>query len=150
MNAELTSTARPHASDDADLATMRVEHRAGDRFDIRVRDHLLTVDQPPGVGGEDAGPTPTELFVAGLASCIAFYAGRYLRRHKLDATGLTVETSYRLGTKPARVTEVDLRIHVQQPLPPARRDGLVAVASRCTVHNSITAPPAITVSAPGG
>jgi putative redox protein len=40
------------------------------------------------VGGGDVGPTPTELFVAGLASCVAFYARRYLRRHDIDAEGL--------------------------------------------------------------
>jgi LmbE family N-acetylglucosaminyl deacetylase len=70
-----------------DDATMRVDYRDGDRFDIRIRDHVVTVDQPTDVGGDDAGPTPTELFVAGLASCVAFYARRYLRRHKLDASG---------------------------------------------------------------
>jgi hypothetical protein len=53
---------------------VRVDYRHGDRFDIRIRDHMVTVDQPADVGGDDAGPTPTELFVAGLASCVAFHA----------------------------------------------------------------------------
>ena len=128
-----------------DVASMRVEYRSGDRFDISIRDHVVTVDQPTEVGGDDAGPTPTELFVAGLASCVAFYARRYLRRHKLDASGLTVETSYGMATKPARVSTVDLRIRLPHELPPARREGLLAAASHCTVHNSITTAPEITV-----
>lgn len=133
------------AIDDSDVATMRVDYLSGDRFDISIRDHVVTVDQPTEVGGDDTGPTPTELFVAGLASCVAFYARRYLRRHQLDASGLTVETSYRMGTKPTRVSQVDLQIIVPQELPPARRDGLLKVASHCTVHNSITTAPEITV-----
>lgn len=128
-----------------DAASMRVDYRFGDRFDISIRDHVVTVDQPADVGGDDAGPTPTELFVAGLASCVAFYAARYLRRHQLDATGLTVETSYRLASKPARVARVDLRIHLPNDLSVARREGLLAVASHCTVHHSITATPEITI-----
>lgn len=129
-----------------DATTMRVEYRDGDRFDIAVRDHLVTVDQPAEIGGEDVGPTPTELFVAGLASCVAFYARRYLRRHKIDATGLVVETSYRMGTKPARVSEVEMRIDVPAELSETRRAGLLAMATHCTVHNSITSAPDIAVT----
>ena len=138
--------AAPATQPAADLATMRVEYRDGDRFDIDVRSHRITVDQPVDMGGEDVGPTPTELFVAGLASCVAFYARRYLRRHKLDATGLVVETSYRMGTKPARVAAVDISIQLPHKIPDQRRDGLLAVASHCTVHNSITTAPEIGIT----
>ncbi|MEO6822199.1 MAG: OsmC family protein [Candidatus Nanopelagicales bacterium] len=125
---------------------MRVDYRSGDRFDIAIRDHLVTVDQPLDLGGDDLGPTPTELFVAGLATCVAFYARRYLRRHKLDANGLAVEASYRLGSAPARVSDIDICVHLPFELPPARRDGLLAVAGHCTVHNSITHPPRIDIT----
>ena len=126
-------------------ATMRVDHRSGDRFDIVIRDHVVTVDQPVDAGGDDAGPTPTELFVAGLGSCVAFYARRYLRRHRLDESGLSVDVSDRTASKPARVSEVDVRINLPADFPPERREALLAVAGHCTVHNSITAAPEITV-----
>ena len=128
-----------------EVSTMRVDHRGGDRFDIGIRGHVVTVDQPSDLGGEDVGPTPTELFVAGLASCVAFYARRYLRRHHLDETGLAVETAYTLTTKPARVDHVDLRIVLPADFPEDRREALLAVASHCTVHTSITTAPDITV-----
>ena len=80
----------PAAGGSPDAATLRVVYLSGDRFEVSIREHVVTVDQPVQAGGQDIGPTPTELFVAGLASCVAFYARRYLRRHKLDATGLTV------------------------------------------------------------
>ena len=43
--------------------------RLGDGFrsDVRIRDHALTVDEPHGIGGSDAGPTPVELVLAALA-----------------------------------------------------------------------------------
>ena len=129
-----------------DAETMCVRWREDDRFDIAVRDHTITVDQPVEIGGADVGPTPTELFVAGLASCVAFYARRYLRRHHLDPDGLEVVTSYRLGTKPARVAVVDMEILLKADLTPQRRAGLLAQAGHCTVHNSITQPPDITIT----
>ena len=126
-------------------AMMRVEHRGGDKFVIGIRGHLVTVDQPEDVGGENTAPTPTELFVAGLVSCVAFYARRYLRRHQLDEAGLVVEASYRMGEKPARVSQVDIEVVPPPSLPVDRRDALLAVARHCTVHNSLHLPPDVTV-----
>ena len=66
--------------------TIRIDYETGDRFTIDVRGHRLVTDQPG--RDADAGPTPTELFVASLAACVAFYARRFLARHHLDAAGL--------------------------------------------------------------
>jgi len=126
-------------------ASMRVEHRGGDRFEIAVRGHHVLVDQPVEAHGEDLAPTPTELFVVSLASCVAFYARRYLRRHDLPEDGLAVDVSWSMGSSPARVDAIDLEILLPEGFPESRRDALLAVASHCTVHNSITTPPAIGV-----
>lgn len=128
-----------------DGVALRVLHRGGDEFDILVRGHVLTVDQPEADGGDDSGPTPTELFVAGLASCVAFYARRYLSRHQLPTAGLAVETSYELARKPARVGTVSMRLVVPDGVPPERREALLAVASHCTVHNSLVTPPEVSL-----
>lgn len=124
---------------------LRVEHLGEDRFSIDVRGHRLVVDQPVDLGGADTAPTPTELFVASLASCVAFYARRYLRRHGLPAEGLAVDSDFVLGARPARVTDIEVRIILPAGFPEDRRDALLAVASHCTVHNSISQAPDVVV-----
>ncbi len=57
------------------MATMHVTGRGGDQYEIRIGDHTVTVDQPVDNGGTDTGPTPTDLFVASLASCAAHSRG---------------------------------------------------------------------------
>ena len=57
---------------------MDVRFVSGEAYEVAVRGHRVLVDQPADAGGEDSAPTPTELFVASLATCVAFYAGRYL------------------------------------------------------------------------
>ena len=126
---------------------IHVDYRIGDRFSIGIRHHTITVDQPVDNGGTDRAPTPTELFVASLASCVAFYVRRWLARHGLDAEGLRVTADYTMATdRPARVGAVDL--HVDLPphdLEPAALAALHAVASHCTVHNSLARPPEVTI-----
>ncbi len=125
--------------------TIRVGHLEGDRFEIAVRGHTLTVDQPVEDGGRDTAPTPTELFVASLASCIAFYARRYLSRHGLATEGLSVSAHYSMAARPTRVGEVVLRIELPPGVPEGKRDALLAVASHCTVHNTLEQSPSVSI-----
>jgi uncharacterized OsmC-like protein len=129
---------------------LHVRHLGDDRFAVDVRGHTVMVDQPFGAGGTDVAPTPTELFVAALASCVGFYARRYLMRHSIDADGLAVSASYEIGGRPARVRSLKVLITPPPALPVERRDAFLAVASHCTVHNTLTAPAdvAITLAAP--
>lgn len=125
--------------------TVAVAHKEGDIFEICVREHLVHVDQPLADGGTDVGPTPTELFVASLASCVAFYARRYLARHGLPTAGLAVAARFRMEERPARVGEINVAITLPDGVPEDRRAALLAVASHCTVHNSLRQPPTVRV-----
>ncbi len=129
-----------------------VRHLDGDRFAIDVRGHVVLVDQPVDVGGTDEAPTPTELFIGALAGCVAFYARRYLFRHGFAPDGLAVLARYDMGGRPSRVTGISIDVTPPPGLPRERRDAFLAVASHCTVHNSLTDPPeiVITLQAPGG
>jgi uncharacterized OsmC-like protein len=126
-------------------SALHVDHLEGDRFEIGIRGHRVTVDQPVGMGGQDTAPTPTELFIGSLAACVAFYARRYLARHGLPTEGLAVEAAYEMATRPSRVSSVRLDLQLPAGVPESRREALLAVASHCTVHNTLTAEPDVAI-----
>jgi uncharacterized OsmC-like protein len=103
------------------------------------------VDQPVEDGGSDAAPTPTELFVASLASCVAHYARRYLARHDLPIDGMSVAATFTMAERPTRVGQVSLSVTVPDGVPEERRVSLSAAASHCTVHNSLEQPPEVSI-----
>lgn len=124
---------------------MWVRHEVGDRFAVMIRGHRLVTDQPLGDGGTDAGPTPTELFVAGLASCVGFYAARFLRRHGFQSEGLGVHCEFEFAEdRPARVASISLGVHAPG-LPASKREAFLAVIEHCTVHNSIRSSPHVRI-----
>jgi uncharacterized OsmC-like protein len=128
----------------AERTEIRAEHLSGDAFELVIRDHVVTVDQPRDAGGGDRGPTPTELFVASLAGCVGFYAERYLRRHDLPEDGLSVLGSFAMSDdRPARVVSVELEVRVPAGIPKERLAALGRVVEHCTVHNSIRIAPRI-------
>jgi uncharacterized OsmC-like protein len=128
------------------MSDIQVRSLGGDAFAIRIRGHLVVADQPLESGGQDAGPTPTELFVASLAACAAFYAGRFLRRHKISTDDLEVRSEFRMSLGDlARVEEVTLWVDLPPGFPHERRSALRRVIERCTVHNSIREAPQVRV-----
>ena len=131
------------------MTTIEARHVDGDRFEVDVHDHLVTVDQPA-PAGNDEGPTPVELFVASLASCVAVLARRYLARHGLPTSGLAVRAEHEVSERPSRVATVRLAIGLPDGVPEQRRRGLLAVASHCTVHNSLLTPPEVTITLADG
>jgi putative redox protein len=120
------------------------EHDA--HYHIRIRQHGIVVDQPPGAGGADLGPTPTELFVGSLAGCAAYYVGTYLMRHGYTTAGLRVDAEFEMSEEPpARVTAIRLDLTLPESFPEERRAAVLRVADRCTVHNSIRSVPDVRI-----
>jgi putative redox protein len=138
--------AGPDAASQAGDGRIDVAHADGESYAFATRGHTALTDQPASNGGADAAPTPTELLVAALATCVAFYAGRYLERHSLDRDGLRVTAEFTMAAdRPARVGAIRLRVTVPAGVPAGRRAALLAVASHCTVHNTLRQEPVITV-----
>jgi uncharacterized OsmC-like protein len=126
---------------------MDVQFVAGEAYEVTVRDHHILVDQPVAAGGEDSAPMPTELFVASLATCVAVYVGSYLSRHGFSRDGLGVSVGFDMaGDRPARVAVIRLNVRVPAGVPIERWSALRAVASHCTVHNSLVTPPDVTIA----
>jgi uncharacterized OsmC-like protein len=127
--------------------TIVVEPDRGDRLRVRIGRHELAADQPLADGGEDSGPTPTELFVAGYAACIVHYGSRYLRRHGLSTEGLHVRCTYLFAdAPPPRVDSIDFEVSLPPGLEERDATAIRRVMERCTVGNTLKDPPRVRVS----
>lgn len=119
---------------------------AGESYEALVRGHRIVVDQPADSGGNDSAPTPVELFVASLATCVAFYAGSYLTRHGYGRDNLTVSAGFAMASdRPPRMSEIWVTVRVPASVPDEHRPALRAVARHCTVHNTLLSKPSIMI-----
>ena len=125
---------------------VEVSYVGGESYAVAARGHTLLTDQPATAGGADAAMTPTELLIASLSSCVAFYAGRYLARHGLNRDGLHVTAAFTIANdRPARIGTVRLVVRLPGGVPASRQAALLAVASHCTVHNTLRQTPDIAI-----
>lgn len=125
------------------MARISVRHEHDDHYHVQVRHHGLTIDSRVGGGGADLGPTPTELFVASIAACVASNVGRYLRREGYEGD-VRVDCDYEIGhERPWRVANVTLDVLLPATLDEAHHDGVRRIAEHCTVENSLREAPEI-------
>lgn len=125
---------------------MRIVARRRDGYahQIEIGDHVLTVDEPAGIGGTDTGPRPTQLLAASLAGCTAItvemYAGR--KGWDLGAVEVDVEIAYD-GPVPS---SFDVGLKLPAELSEEQRHRLLTIASRCPVHKVLVGEASVTVS----
>ncbi|MFP5353457.1 MAG: OsmC family protein [Actinomycetota bacterium] len=112
-----------------------VDHLEGASFEIGIRDHRVVVDQPFHVGGSDEGPTPSELFVASVASCAAFYGWRFLSTRNLQDQ-VDVVARWEVESRPDRVSRIFLEVHAPG-VPEDRMEAFHRVLRGCLVHNTL-------------
>ena len=122
-----------------------IKHLDRVKFAIHSRSHTILCDQPPDNGGEDSGMTPPELLLASLGSCAAFYAVQYLKTRRLAESGVEVSVTAEKLKQPARLG--NFRVHVSCPVPltAEHTEGLMRSVHHCLVHNTLLAPPEITI-----
>ena len=100
---------------------------------MQVREHRLTVDEPPESGGEDAGPDPQELLAVSLASCTAITIEMYAARKGWDIGHVEVDAEY----KPAErgcPTRFEVMLRLPDDLPEEQVQRLLTIAAKCPVH----------------
>ena len=111
----------------------------GSRFGqaITIRQFQMTADEPPSVGGDDAGPTPMEYILAGLGSCKAMTLQMYAERKGWPLEQVTVELSYEAHQGEYRM---EAQLMLKGDLDDAQRQRLREISDRCPVHKMLTAP----------
>src|SRR5690606_1641635 len=136
--------AMPSLYDDPTVTA--VTGASGFRTEIRTRGFTLTADEPPELGGTEAGPTPYALLAAALAACTGMTLRMYATRKGWPLEGVTVHVAHdrihaadcaTCETEEGHIDRLTRRIEVAGPLDDAQRARLLHIADRCPVHRTL-------------
>ncbi len=127
---------------------MKVSARRREGFvhDVEIEGgaHHLVVDEPEVAGGTDAGPAPTRLVAAGLASCIAITMEMYAERKGWDLgeVGVDVNVAYEGFVPTSFAASIDLPDEFSDE----QRERLLVIARKCPVHKLLAGEAEVTIS----
>jgi uncharacterized OsmC-like protein len=109
--------------------------------------HVLVADEPPAIGGGDAGPNPYELLLMSLGACTSMTLRLYARRKEWPLTHITVrlrharihaEDCAECETKSGFLDRIEREIVLEGPLELAQRSRLMEIAQMCPIHRTLT------------
>jgi putative redox protein len=121
---------------------------------ITAGHHRLVADEPPPIG-DDIGPTPYDLLLAGLGACtsmtVRMYADR--KRWPLERIRVTLRHS-RIHAKDCAdcettngwIDHIDREVELTGDLDDTQRQRLLLIAERCPVHQTLTSEVRIATS----
>jgi putative redox protein len=125
------------------MPRITVKHRHGQSFDIRVRGCALISDEPVTLGGDDEGPTPTELMVAGLAACAADEVVKHLTAVGARLEGTEVAADFTWDTAGNRIGTVRLAVSLPDGVDDSMRGELLRAMLTCPARRMLTEPPRV-------
>ena len=106
-------------------------------FESKLGNHSVVVDVPPGMGGADRGPTPPELFIASLGTCVGAFVANYCGQAGIDASDMTVDVAFDKVEDPTRLVNLRVKVNLPKDGCNGRAKALRRVAEHCPVHETI-------------
>ncbi len=123
-----------------------IKYIDGKKFSAENRTHTIIIDQPKEMGGQDEGPTPPELFVDSLGSCIGVYVLAFCKNTGLNPNGMKIVLYWEKALdKPTRIKSINVKIDLPNANVGARKAALLKVAESCLIHETIKYQPEITI-----
>ncbi|HET7235116.1 MAG TPA: OsmC family protein [Actinomycetota bacterium] len=123
------------------MSTITTYYRGDMSFEAVMGEHRLLIDAPATIGGKGRGPSPPDLFVTSLGSCVAAFVAHYCETVGLDTTDLTVDVSFGQveGEPPCPTCLVDIEVVINLPHAEvgARERAIERVAEHCPVHETV-------------
>ena len=114
--------------------------------EVKANGHDLVADEPPALGGSDAGPTPYDYLLTALGSCTAITVRMYADRKGWPLDTVTVRVEHgrihakdceECETKSGRIDRVELELELEGPLEAEQRERLREIADKCPVKRTL-------------
>jgi len=132
------------------MTTVRVSTDAGFRAVAKARQHVWYADETVEGGGSDTGPTPPEMLLGSLGSCMAITAQMYAKRKNWPVEKIEVNLElerfnaaqypgYQGNAQFVHEIREQVIIHGDQ-LSDEQRARLVEIAGKCPVRRVLANP----------
>jgi putative redox protein len=114
---------------------------------VSIGPHRLLADEPVAAGGEDSGPGPYDLLLAGLGACTSMTMRLYADRKSLPLERTTVTLRHskiyaqdcaECETRTGMLDQIERVISMDGALDAEQRKKLMEIADKCPVHRTLT------------
>ncbi len=126
------------------MSDVEITFPGGKRVDATLGAHTIHTDQPIASGGQDAAPSPFELFLASLATCAGFYVLGFCQTRGISMRGIRI-VQHAQSDPDGRLAQVELEILLPPEFPAKYRQAVALAAEACKVRTTLSVPPVVLI-----
>ncbi len=108
------------------------------RHIVHVRNHLISADGSLEEGGNDAGPSPHDLYDAAISACKALTVVWYAKRKNIPLEHVEVSMERDAREERQGTYRLAATLHLTGELTDTQRQELLSAAQKCPVHKLMT------------
>jgi putative redox protein len=112
----------------------------GRRVEAQLGRHRVLTDQPRSNGGEDAAPSPFQLFLASLGTCAGIFVQGFCAKRGIPYDDIRLIERPTYGSNGA-LELVEFELQLPADFPPSYQEALLRVIDQCSVKRVLQAPP---------
>ena len=121
-----------------------IKHEDGLCFSVNVRDHRFLIDMAKDEGGTDKGPSPAEVLVAALGSCVGAHIARYCQTAEIPHEGMELNLTFQSEKEENRIRVSSIVGDIFLPQDPGPRSkAVLRAAKNCIIRNTLEKGPEI-------
>lgn len=123
-----------------------VDFPGGNRVDAHFKSFTVETDQPIDQGGQDAAPTPFQVFLASLATCAGFYVMGFCKMRGIPSEGIRLVQRLEQDPATKMVSKVFQEIQLPPGFPEQYLSAVKRAAESCLVKKHLDKPPAFEIT----
>lgn len=115
----------------------------GNQIELETKGHAYVTDVCKEESGEHCPPSGVDFLTASFAGCVAYFISKALRNRGVEPRGLAVKVNAEYAEAPHRIGSFHVEVELPEGLPEPLKAAAQRAAEGCTIHNTLTHPPAI-------
>lgn len=113
--------------------SMEIVLAGGKRVDALYKGFRIPTDQPQASGGENAAPSPFDLFLASLGTCAGYFVLSFCQRRNLSTDGIRLTLNAVRDASGHHLARVEIEILLPADFPADVAPACARAADQCAV-----------------
>jgi putative redox protein len=120
---------------------MEITFPGGLKVQANYKGYNILTDQPAVAGGEGAAPTPFDLFLASIGTCVGIYVKSFCEQRSIDAGKIVIKQLMEMNPQTRLIGKITFEMHLPGEFPVKYKDALIHAANHCAVKRHMMNPP---------
>ena len=126
---------------------MEIVFPNGKKVNAIYKGFTIETDQPEREGGDGLAPSPFDLFLASIGTCMGFYALSFCQERSISTQGLKLQLGVERNPETGLIGRISVEIRLSPEFPAKYREAVRRAVELCTVKKHLQSPPIFEITA---